>query len=62
MKFLSGLLKYLLLDLRIELLPWFDVLLHPLVLYWLLWDYITPCFGSSAGNYVDISSFIPCFS
>jgi hypothetical protein len=45
----------------IKLLLWFNILLHPLVLRWVLSYYFNSCLSSSSHDYIDVSSIIPHF-
>jgi hypothetical protein len=45
----------------IKLLLWFNILLQPLMLCWILSYCVSSCLSSSSCDYVDVSSIIPVF-
>jgi hypothetical protein len=57
-KLLSCLLECFLLLSCIKPLWWLDILLHPLVLYWLLFDCVISCFSAFTHHYVDIPTIL----
>jgi hypothetical protein len=58
---LSFLLEYFFFFPCIKLFLWFNILLHPLVLFWILSYYVNSSLSSFMHNYVDIYYIIPGF-